>query len=67
MIFNLPTKTGFKSMAPIVAVYTKDYEPFYIKNRVGKDYIYFNLPKGEYIIESTVEKLSKPVNYKLPP
>jgi hypothetical protein len=67
MIYNLPTKTGFRSMAPIVAVYTKDYEPFYIKNRVGQDYIYFNLPKGEYIIESTVERLSKPVNYKLPP
>jgi len=66
MTYKLKEKTGFRSKANTVAVYTTDYEPFYVMQRKG-DYVYFNLPKGEYIIEVEVEKLKKPVNFQLPP
>ena len=66
MIYNLKGKTGFRSQAPLVAVYTTDYEPFYVMKKKG-EYTYFNLPKGEYIIEVEVERLTKPNYFALPP
>ena len=66
MIYNLERKTGFRSKSPLVAVYTTEYEPFYVKEKKG-EYTYFNLPKGEYIIEVEVERLVKPNKFDLPP
>lgn len=66
MIYKLEGKTGFRSKSPIVAVYTTDFEPFYIMNKKA-EYTYFNLPKGEYIIEVEVERLTKPNKFALPP
>jgi hypothetical protein len=66
MIYNLKGKTGFRSKADIVAVYTTDYEPFYVMKKKG-ECTYFNLPKGDYIIEVEVERLAKPNKFALPP
>ena len=65
MLYKLKGKTGFRSKAPLVAVYTTDYEPFYIMKRKGA-YTYFNLPKGEFIIDIEVEKLNKPNVFNAP-
>lgn len=66
MLYNLKGKTGFRSKAPLVAVYTTDFEPFYVMNKKG-EYTYFNLPKGEYIIEVEVERLTSPNYFAVPP
>ena len=66
MIYNLKGKTGFRSKAPLVAVYTTDFEPFYVMQKKG-EYTYFNLPKGDYIIEVEVERLPSPNKFALPP
>lgn len=66
MLYNLKGKTGFRSKAPLVAVYTTDFEPFYVMKKKG-EYTYFNLPKGEYIIEVEVERLTSPNYFAVPP
>lgn len=65
MIFSLDKKTGFKSIADRVTVWTVDGEPFYIQTKKSNE-IYFNLPKGDYIIECDVVRLKKPINFTLP-
>lgn len=65
MIYRLDKKTGFKSSAPIIAVYTEDYEPFYIFKNKGRE-VFFNLPSGNYVIDIAVTKLNKPISYKKP-
>lgn len=59
---------GFCGKAPI-KIYDNKNRPFYIKERsvLPSGRVYFNLPTGKYITENTLEKLHRPIHYKLPP
>lgn len=61
LAFTLYKPTGFIANGPI-HIKTADGRPFYIMNKTGQ--IKFNLPKGEYISETPLKKLSNPHKYK---
>ena len=61
MNLTIDKATGFIADGPI-HIKTADGRPFYILNKTGR--IKFNLPKGEYITETPVKRLSKPHLYK---
>lgn len=61
MILRLDKATGFQADGPI-HIKTADGRPFYVIQKTGK--VKFNLPKGEYITETPLKRLSAPHLYK---
>ena len=61
MILKLDKATGFTAEGPI-HIKTIDGRPFYVISKTGK--VKFNLPKGEYITETQLKRLSTPHLYK---